>query len=98
MPHQQIYYIYILTNSRNTSLYIGVTSELKKRTWEHKQHLVKGFTSKYGINKLIYHEVFKDINLAIAREKQLKGGSRAQKIKLIEKTNLEWKDLYETLE
>jgi putative endonuclease len=88
------YYVYILTNQTNTVLYVGVTSDLVKRVYEHKNKLVQGFTSKYHIDKLVYFEVFNDINDAIGREKQLKGGSRAKKIALIEKDNPFCEDLY----
>ncbi len=91
------YFIYILTNKSNRVLYTGVTSNLKKRIWEHKQKLVKGFTSKYNIDKLVYFEVFNDIKLAIQREKQIKAGSRIKKTSLIEKTNPEYRDLYNEL-
>ena len=90
--------IYILTNKVNTVLYVGVTGKgIKARIWEHKQKLVEGFTKRYNIDKLAYFEVCEDIEQAIAREKQIKGGSRAKKIKLIESMNPDWKDLYEDL-
>lgn|SRR3989338_7687130 len=99
MSSSNQYCIYILTNVRNTVLYTGVTYNLKKRTWEHKNHIVvKGFTSKYNVNKLVYYEVFGDIDSAINREKQLKGGSRIQKIQLIERMNPNWQDFYDTLD
>ena len=91
------YYIYIITNTRNTVLYTGVTSDLKKRVYEHKSKLVSGFTKKYNIIKLVYYEVFNDIYNAILREKQIKGGSRQNKINLISKMNPNWQDLYEDL-
>ena len=90
-------YIYILSNQRNTVLYVGVTSNLVKRIWEHKQKLVKGFTYKYNVDKLVYYEIFENIEMAIQREKQLKGGSRKQKEELINSLNSEWKDLYSSL-
>ncbi len=83
-----------MTNKLNTVLYIGVTSNLVKRIYEHKNKLASGFTSKYNINKLVYFEVFEDINEAIAREKQIKAGSRKKKIDLIINFNLTFKDLY----
>jgi putative endonuclease len=83
------YYIYIMTNELNTVLYTGVTNDLEKRAEEHKLKLIEGFTKKYNINKLVYYEVFDDINDAIAREKQIKAGSRQKKIDLIPS----WKDL-----
>ena len=76
-------------------MYTGVTSDLEQRVYEHKNKLVKGFTSRYNINKLVYFEEFGDVNEAISREKQIKAGSRKKKIALIEKHNPEWKDLSE---
>ena len=90
-------YIYILTNSVNTVLYTGVTSNLDRRVLEHKEKAMEGFTSRYNLNKLVYYEMFQYIEDAIAREKQIKGGSRAKKIALIEKENPEWNDLYDEL-
>ncbi len=87
-------YIYILTNVTNRVLYVGVTSNLVKRISEHKQKLIKGFTAKYNVDKLVYYEVFEDINEAIKREKQIKSGSREKKLKLIEKVNPLFEDLY----
>lgn len=76
---------------------MGVTNDVMRRTWEHKNNLVEGFTKKYGIHTLVWYETFDDINVAIAREKQLKGWNRAWKVKLIEKHNSSWNDLYERL-
>ena len=90
-------YIYILFNKRNGTLYTGVTSNLVKRIYEHKNKVVDGFTKKYNIDKLGYYEVFDDITSAIEREKQIKAGSRKKKLSLIESINPEWKDLYETI-
>jgi putative endonuclease len=90
-------YIYIMTNHSNSVLYTGVTSDLKKRIWEHKQKFISGFTSKYQIHKLVYYECYEDIQEAILREKKIKGGSRIKKIKLIESINNEWKDLYDSI-
>ncbi len=90
-------YIYIMTNIGNRVLYTGVTSDLKKRVYEHKEKLLKGFTSQYNVNKLVYYEQFEDINEAILREKQIKAGSRKKKIDLINSLNNEWKDLYDDL-
>ncbi|HVW98295.1 MAG TPA: GIY-YIG nuclease family protein [Mucilaginibacter sp.] len=87
------YYVYILANKTNTVFYIGVTSNLQNRVWEHKQKVFKGFTSKYEINKLVYYEEFQWVQDAIAREKQLKGGSRQKKIDLIVARNPGWRDL-----
>jgi len=86
-----------MTNKNNAVLYTGVTSDLKKRVYQHKAKLVDGFTKKYNIDKLIYFEVFEDMYNAISREKQIKGGSRQKKIDLINSMNKEWKDLYEGL-
>jgi putative endonuclease len=88
------YYIYILSNVNNSVLYTGVTNNLIKRVYEHKEKLVEGFTKKYNVNKLVYYEVFEDINYAINREKKIKGGSRKKKIDLIRSMNKDWKDLY----
>ena len=84
----------MLSNNWNTVLYVGITNNLVKRISEHKQKLIKGFTQRYNITKLVYYEIFENIEEAILREKQLKGGSRKQKIELINKMNSEWKDLY----
>jgi putative endonuclease len=86
------YYIYILTNKSNT-LYIGITNNLYRRLYEHKNKLVSGFTKKYNINKLIYYEVFDDPESAITREKEIKGWIRKKKIQLIKKVNSNFKEL-----
>jgi putative endonuclease len=91
------YCVYIMTNKNNTVLYTGVTSDLKKRIRQHKMKLVKGFTKKYNIEKLVYYEVLEDPYNAIVREKQIKGGSRQKKLNLISSMNEEWKDLSESL-
>ncbi len=88
------YYIYILASKKNGTLYIGVTSDLIKRVYEHKNDLIDGFTKKYKVHNLVYYETTDDITSAITREKQLKKWNRAWKIDLIEKKNPEWKDLY----
>ena len=98
MKNYKQYYTYILTNQNNKVIYTGVTSNLCKRIWEHKNKLVKGFTQRYNIGKLVYYEIYDDPENAIAREKQIKAGSRKNKIDLIESINPEWKDLYDTLE
>lgn len=90
-------YIYILFNKRNGTLYTGVTSDLKKRIYEHKNKLIEGFTSKYDVDKLGYYEEYNDIKNAIEREKQIKDGSRKKKIALIESMNPFWKDLADLL-
>ena len=89
------YYVYIMTDKRNGTLYTGVTNNLTRRVYEHKHKLVEGFTSKYGLSRLVYYEVFDDIRLAIAREKQIKGWLRVRKSALIEAKNPEWNDLAE---
>lgn len=88
-------YVYLLTNKGNNVLYIGVTNDLGKRIFEHKQKLVEGFTKKYNVNKLVYYEAFDEIMEAITREKQIKGWVRRKKISLIESMNPTWRDLYE---
>jgi putative endonuclease len=88
------YYVYILTNKNNTVLYTGVTNNLIRRVYEHKNHLVKGFTQKYNIEKLAYFEQTSSIESAILREKQIKAGSRQKKIDLINTINSKWEDLY----
>jgi putative endonuclease len=91
------YYVYILTTRRNTVLYTGVTSDLVKRIFEHKNHSVPGFTQRYCIHKLVYYETYTDPINAIAREKQIKAGSRKKKTDLIRKINPAWRDLYEEI-
>ena len=91
------YYVYIMASGRNGTLYIGVTSDLRKRVWEHKNDLVEGFTNKYRVHDLVYFESTRDIHSAIAREKQLKKWNRKWKLELIEKDNPGWEDLYEKI-
>jgi len=91
------YYVYIMTNVRNTVLYVGVTNDLIRRIYEHKEKLVDGFTKKYNLIKLVHYEVFEDIENAILREKQIKAGSRQKKVQLINNINREWRDLYDEL-
>ena len=86
--------VYILASQKNGTLYVGVTSDLLKRVWQHKQHLVEGFTKKYSVDRLVYFEQHDSMVSAIEREKKIKAGSRARKIKLIESKNSGWKDLY----
>ncbi len=90
-------YVYILTNEYNTVLYIGVTSDIVKRIYEHKNKVVDGFSKKYNLNKLVYYEIYEDVVSAIEREKFLKGKVRKYKIDLINKTNLNWDDLYNNI-
>ena len=96
---EQIFAVYIISNFKNTTLYTGFTSKgLKQRIWEHKQKLVPGFTKKYNITKLVYFEIGDDFDAVLAREKQIKAGSRVDKIKLIESKNSNWRDLYDDLD
>ncbi len=88
------YYVYILFSNKNGTLYTGVTSNLVKRVYEHKQKLVEGFSKKYSVDKLGYFEIYESIEQAIEREKQLKNWKREWKISLIEKDNSKWEDLY----
>lgn len=90
-------FIYIMTNFSNTTLYVGVTNNLIRRVYEHKNKLIDGFTKKYNLTKLVYYEIFDDITQAIAREKQIKGGSRKKKDELINSMNELWIDLYDTI-
>ncbi|MEA2064558.1 MAG: GIY-YIG nuclease family protein [Gemmatimonadota bacterium] len=91
------YYVYILASKRNGTLYIGVTNDLVRRVYEHKNNLFAGFTSKYGVHRLVYYERFENIEYAIQREKRLKKWNRAWKLALIEKENPNWEDLYMAL-
>lgn len=88
------YYVYLLASQRNGTLYVGVTNDLIRRTWEHKQDFAKGFTSKYGIHLLVWYEAHESIDAAITREKQIKKWNRAWKLRLIEEMNPDWHDLY----
>jgi putative endonuclease len=88
------YYVYFLTNWDNKVIYVGVTEDLKRRVYEHKNGLIDGFTRKYHAHKLVYYETCEEIEGAILREKQVKGGSRQKKIGLITKFNPEWEDLW----
>jgi putative endonuclease len=94
---EHLYYVYILASSRNGTLYAGVTNDVLRRTWEHRNKLVDGFTKKHGVHMLVWYELHEDIREAIAREKQLKRWNRAWKVKLIEKENSDWNDLYDRL-
>ena len=89
--------VYILASGKNGTLYTGVTSNLVKRVWEHKQDLVEGFTKKYQVHLLVYYELCDDMLSAIVREKQIKAGSRKKKILLVESKNVDWLDLYATI-
>ena len=90
---KRIYYVYMMTNKNNSVIYTGVTDDLSRRVYQHKDKLIKGFTSKYNVIKLVHYEEYEYIYDAIAREKQIKGGSRQKKIELIESINKEWEDL-----
>jgi len=92
MSHE--YYIYMLTNKYRNVLYIGVTNDLIRRVYEHKNKLTRGFTQRYNVDCLVYYEVYDDIAAAIEREKQIKGWTREKKNKLVNTFNLQWADLY----
>lgn len=94
---EESFYVYMLASKRNGTLYIGVTSDLIRRVYQHKTKLTSGFTEKYGVNKLVYYEQCRNIEEAIKREKRLKKYNRRWKLDLIERLNPEWKDLYEDL-
>jgi putative endonuclease len=91
------YYTYILTNKRNGTFYVGVTNDIARRTFEHKEGKISGFTKKYGLKILVYFEVYEDVRDAIAREKLIKKWRREIKIEAIQSINPEWKDLYYSL-
>jgi putative endonuclease len=94
MFEERQYYIYIMTNKNNAVLYTGMTNDLARRVWEHKEKKKKGFTCRYNAIKLVYYEIFATAYDAIAREKQIKAGSRQKKLDLVNKVNPDWKDLY----
>ena len=89
--------MYLLASKRNGTLYVGITSNLVKRIWEHKNGVVEGFTKRYGIHKLVWYELHETLHNAIAREKAIKEWQRKWKLQLIEKTNPQWRDLYPDL-
>ena len=91
------YYVYILASKRNGALYVGMTSDLSRRVWEHREGPIPGFTKKYGVKRLVYFEMFEDVYAAIARETRLKKYKREWKINLIQKNNVMWDDLYESI-
>ena len=91
------YCVYIMTNAHHTVLYTGITNNLARRVYEHKNGLGSTFVKKYNVHKLVYYEIGNDVNSTIAREKQIKGGSRKKKIELINSLNPEWNDLYEEI-
>ncbi|MCK4788829.1 MAG: GIY-YIG nuclease family protein [Desulfobacteraceae bacterium] len=88
------FYVYMLASKRNGTLYLGVTSDIVKRVWQHKNGLAEGFTRKYGIKYLVYYEIHEDAENAIKRERQLKKWRRPWKLELLEEKNSEWRDLY----
>jgi len=90
-------YVYILASKRNGTLYIGVTNDLVRRVWEHREGLVPGFTKRYDVKSLVYYEVLDTVTEAIRREKQIKAWQRAWKLRAIEKTNPDWHDLYDDI-
>ena len=93
MPMTVTYYVYLLTNWNNKVMYLGVTNNLERRLYEHKNKLVKGFTEKYNVNKLVYFEETQDVTAAIAREKEIKKWRREKKNQLVNRMNPNWKDL-----
>jgi putative endonuclease len=97
MSRQHRYYVYILASERNGTLYIGVTNDLVRRVYEHRQGLVEGFTRKYSVKQLVRFEEYNDVRLAIQREKRLKKWKRAWKMRLIEESNPDWIDLYPSM-
>ncbi len=92
-----MYYVYMMASKQNGTLYIGVTSDLKRRVFEHKEKVHKGFTEKYNVNSLVWYEETSDVHAALQKEKQLKKWNREWKIRLIEKDNYGWRDLYSLL-
>ena len=92
-----MYWVYMLTNDTNKVLYIGVTNDIKRRIYEHRNELLDGFTKRYHVHKLVYYECYRDVNDAILREKKLKSLLRIKKNKLVEMNNREWKDLWENI-
>jgi putative endonuclease len=91
------FYVYIMASKRNGTLYVGVTSDLVQRTWQHKDDQVEGFTSKYAVKMLVCFEVHETPESAIAREKQIKKWNRAWRLNLIERSNPQWRDLYDSV-
>jgi putative endonuclease len=88
------YYVYILANETNVAVYVGMTNDMIKRVYQHKEKITKGYAEKYDIGKLVYYEIFSDPENAILREKRLKGSSRARKNQFVESMNPEWRELY----
>jgi putative endonuclease len=94
---EKAFYVYLMTSGRNGTLYVGVTSNLIKRVWEHKEGVVEGFTREYGVKELVWYEMHDSPETAISREKQIKKWNRAWKIRLIEESNPYWRDLYQSI-
>jgi putative endonuclease len=90
-------WVYFLSNRPNGTLYVGVTANLSRRVWEHREGLIRGFTKRYGLTRLVYYELYDDIRIAIQRERNIKHWPRAWKVRLILDMNPDWSDLYETL-
>ena len=97
MNRHRFYYVYIMTNRWHQVLYTGVTNNLLRRVYDHREKLGDGFTCKYNVIKLVYYEEHSDPQFAIGREKQIKAGSRKKKVQLVERLNPKWEDLYESL-
>jgi putative endonuclease len=97
VPMSKVYYVYIVASGRNGTLYVGMTNDLLRRVWEHREGLVDGFTKKYGVKRLVHFEEYADVYAAIHRETRLKKWRRQWKIDLIQKSNVEWDDLYEKM-
>jgi putative endonuclease len=93
----KLYFVYIMTNKWDNVLYTGVTNDLKRRVHEHKEKTLKGFTKRYNVDKLVYYEVTESVESAILREKQIKGGSRNDKIQLVNTMNNGWRDMFDEL-
>ena len=91
------YYVYLLASERNGTLYLGVTSDLRRRVYEHKNKVVRGFSQRYGVHRLVWFEIYDDPVKTIAREKEIKKWRRAWKLRLIEQSNPQWVDLYEQI-
>jgi putative endonuclease len=92
---ERTYYVYFMTNSAKTVIYTGVTNNLKSRAYQHKEGVFEGFTKRYRVHELVYYETFAEVRDAIAREKQIKAGSRKRKMELIDAFNPRWRDLYD---
>jgi putative endonuclease len=95
--YERTYWVYILASSRNGTIYVGVTNNLSRRVWEHREGTADGFTKRYSVKRLVYYEAYPDIRNAIQREKNIKKWPRSWKLALIEKENREWRDLYDEL-